>query len=31
MLRGQKEDFSFRELTSGTVMILNDRNLPIAK
>lgn len=31
MLRGQKEDFSFRELTNGTVMILNDRNLPIAK
>ena len=31
MLRGQKEDFSFRELTRGTVMILNDRNLPVVK
>lgn len=31
MLRGNKEDFNFRELTCGTVMILNDRNLAVVK
>ena len=29
MLRGQKEDFSFRELTNGTVMILNNVEVEI--
>lgn len=31
MARGRKEAFSFRDLTMGLVMIVNDRNLPVVK
>lgn len=31
MTRGRKEDFNFRDLTQGLVMIVNDRNMNVAK
>lgn len=31
MLRGRKEDFNFRQLTVGLVLIVNDKNLDAVK
>ena len=31
MARGRKEDFNFRDLTTGVVLIVNDRNIPLVE